>query len=163
MNFGENAAAWEELFSDYRMRLVCINEMEEFSQFHSTLQKVFQVLACREDKEKLSKLMEEDASYRKVDEETAEVIGTMVGVELEVAKNNKEDTYDMCKAIRDLIEDGRNEGIQEDQLRIVKNMCKKGLDMERIADLTGIPEQAVRNYAAEKATVQVVDERPFYN
>ena len=72
------------------------------------------VIACREDKDKLKKLIAENESYQNMDSETAEVMGVMVGMKRDFVQQHKEeDGVNMCGALRGLLEDSRNEGLTE--------------------------------------------------
>lgn len=155
MDFGEDKELWEQVFSDYQMKLICLNEMDDFSQFHSSLKQLFQLLAFRKDKKKLKELLEEDASYQDMDEETADVVSTLMGVEKEMAKkDNGEDGYNMCTAIREMLEEsrlegrqeGRQEGRWEERGEIVRNMLNNGLTCEKVAELTGIALAVVKRH-----------------
>lgn len=50
-------------FSDYQMRLYCINEQQDFQVFHTELKQFFQALVYRKDKEKLKELIDNSAEY----------------------------------------------------------------------------------------------------
>ncbi len=150
IDFGEDGELWKQLFSDYQMKLICLNEMDDFSQFHSSLKQLFQLLAFRRDKKKLKQLLEEDASYQDMDEETADVVSTLMGVEKEMAKkDNGEEGYNMCTAIKEMLEDsrleGRQEGRWEERGEIVRNMLNNGLTCEKVAELTGIALAVVKD------------------
>ncbi len=139
MDFGEDREVWEQLFSDYQMKLICINEMEDFSRFQSPLRELFRAMACREDKEKMMRLIEENEAYQNIDSETAEVIGVMVGMKIQVDKHKKEgNTVNMCEALRGIVEDSKAEGKGEgDALRLislVQKKYRKGKGLEVIAD-----------------------------
>ena len=74
MDFGKDEGGISSLFHDYPMRLCCLNEMEDFHVFHTEIKQVFQILQCRQDKKQLRELLDSDAAYRHVDEDTLEVI-----------------------------------------------------------------------------------------
>ena len=80
MDFGEDARLWEQLFFDHQMKLICINAPEDFSRFESPPKELFMAIACREDKDKLKKLIAENESYRNMDTETAEMMEVMAGM-----------------------------------------------------------------------------------
>ena len=112
MDFGESGGIWKELFSDYNMHLVCINEIEDFSVYGPPLSELFSLLAVRNDKEALRKLIEENPeSYENMDEATANVANTIVGGEVVMAKKEqKYDPEEMCTGLRGIIEDSKNTG-----------------------------------------------------
>ena len=113
MDFGEDRKDWEGLFSDYRIHLVCLNEMGEMGCFHSPLKEVFALVPHRKDKKALRELMERDPAYRGLDGETARVAGALIGVkdmEEKMKRYQEEDGFDMCTALKEMLEDSRNEG-----------------------------------------------------
>ena len=139
MDFGEDGELWEQLFSDYQMKLICINELEDFSRFESPLKELFMAIACRQDKKKLKKLIAENKSYQNMDSEIAEVMGVMVGMKMPVVKQKEEGKgVNMCEALRGMLEDSRVEGKEEgDALRLislVQRKYRKGKALAVIAD-----------------------------
>ena len=131
MDFGEDGELWKQLFSDYQMKLICINELEDFSRFESPLKELFMAIACRQDKNKLKKLISENKSYQNMDSETAEVMGVMVGMKSQVAKQKEEgESINMCEALRGMLEDSRVEGREEGKaegkaLRLIGQVQRK--------------------------------------
>lgn len=154
MDFGEDKELWEQFFSDYQMQIMCINEMTDFDRFASPLKELLMALACRDDKEKLLKLMEENERYQKIDVETAEVIGVMLGMEKMIQVNVEGGEVNMCKALKGLLEDSKTEGmmlgieqgIEQGIGLIIKSMKNKGLGSGEIAKLTGVELERVEKY-----------------
>lgn len=111
---GEQTDELENFFADYPMNLICVNELEDFSGFTTGLKELFALMACRKDKRKMNEFLQTHEEYKRLDEETAEVISGIMGVE-NFMKNKdqyqEEGKYNMCQAIREMWEDGLNEGI----------------------------------------------------
>ena len=119
---GENE--YKKNFSDYQMRLYCVNEQQDFQVFHTELRHFFQALAYRKDKEKLKELIDNSTEYQNLSEETFERIVKFLGMsELWKIKDNfkshndERKGYNMCQAIRELRAEekaiGREEGIEQ--------------------------------------------------
>ena len=153
INFGKDAELWEPLFSDYQLQLICINELEDFSQFESPLKELFMVLACRQDKGRLRKLITENEIYQKLDSETADVIGVMVGMQKQVNAQKKEgNEVNMCEALRDLVNDSKMEGMAEGMaqgtslhlISMVQAKYRKGKSLVVIADETEETPDVIR-------------------
>ena len=113
----------KKIFSDYPMRLYCINEQQNFQVFHTEVRQFFQALFYRKDKAKLIELIENSAEYKNLSEETFEMIVKCLGrSELWKIRENfrnhsdEKEGYNMCQAIRELCEEeraiGREEGIE---------------------------------------------------
>ena len=112
MDFGDSAEEWEGLFCDYRMHLICVNEIQDFTKFLSPLREFLQLLSCMEDDTRLQKLLIENEQIKSIDEETARAASVLMGNEvlIENAKNEEEETYNMCKALQKIMADSKSEG-----------------------------------------------------
>ena len=119
MDFGDeepeegDRQTWEECFADYPLRLVSACEPMDCSGFRTSLRDLFEILPYRRDKERLKELLERNPVYRRMDEETARTIGVLMGIK-NFGENEErfktEEGYDMCQAIREMMEDSRQEG-----------------------------------------------------
>ncbi|MBQ6695818.1 MAG: Rpn family recombination-promoting nuclease/putative transposase [Lachnospiraceae bacterium] len=128
MDFGTDEDGMSEFFADYPFRLLCVNEMEDFSMFQSQLQDVFRLMQCRKDKEKMLQLLEESPKYRELDEETLELLAVVVDEPRIWEKRNKykqEGGYNMCKAWKEMKRDARNEGILEGSMKTLIETCQE--------------------------------------
>lgn len=113
---GEETWKWQAWFADYPMRLVCTNEPVDGSAFRTALGTVFALLPLRKDKAGLRRLLEQEPAYRKMDEETARTVSLLMGVKVFMEKKEKYkegEGYNMCLAIREMMEDSRMEGWEE--------------------------------------------------
>lgn len=133
MNFEGAPAGWQNLFHDYGMTLVCANRIEDFSVFKTELRQMLEVIPCRKDKKRLKTLMERE-DYRTLDRDTAEVIAILTDNRkmLEYIEKQDEEVYDMCKALDDLVAEGRAEG-RADILHIQSVLSEK-LRADGLAD-----------------------------
>ena len=100
---------WAEHFSDYKMNLLCINEMTDFSKFHSSLKELFTLLAFRNDRAKLQEILTKDPAFQAMDRYTVETAGILMGAKKFMGKKNQgEETYDMCEALQGIFDDGKD-------------------------------------------------------
>lgn len=116
MAFGENRDIWEKWFADYPAHLFCVNEWKDCSLFRTPLRELFRMLPYRRDKSGLYRLMEKYSEYERLDEETAEVLGELMGVKNFMENRERyreEDKYNMCQALKELMDDSRKEGKAE--------------------------------------------------
>ena len=129
-------------FSDYQMRLYCINEHQDFQVFHTELKQFFQALIYRKDKEKLKELIDNSVEYQNLSEETFEMIVKFLGMsELWKNRNNfmnhndKWEGYNMCQAIRELRAEeraiGREEGVEIGIEQGIEQMILENLEEHR--------------------------------
>lgn len=115
MDFVKDGEEWEEIFADYHFHLVCINEQTDFEEYHSSLKELFQLISMRENRQALVKLVRSNSAYQRLDEETVKAASVLLGDKRLMMKQNQneEGTYNMCKALEDLFEEGRQEGERE--------------------------------------------------
>ena len=143
------------LFEEYHLHLFCINEQNGFDTFHSGLKQLFCAMNCRKDKERMAELMKNEA-YAHLSKETWEAIAVMTDNAAMLQKkdkykteNGKEEEYNMCQALEELMEDnrnegrregrneGRNEGSLEKTKTVVRNMLDRGYEIEDICAIAG--------------------------
>lgn len=150
----------KELFCDYSMHLLCINEIENCEDYKSDLKEVIRLLKCRGDKEKMYAAVSNCEEYRHLSEETYDVLSVLLGddrlpVKKEAAGVKGEGGYDMCKALTELYEDGikegRKEGLKEGELRFSR-LCEilihagKESELKRIVKDPSYREQLYQEY-----------------
>lgn len=140
MAFGGEEDKFLPYFSDYPMQLYCVNELEDFSVFHTELRELFTALQYRKDKEKLKELVLKKEEYSHLDADTAEAIAVMVNLPENWIKNqmykfkNDKEEYDMCQAIREWSAEEREAGRQEGVFEAFCSLVKDGLlQLEEVA------------------------------
>ena len=123
-----------EYFADYPFRLYCLNEEQDYSVFHTELRKVFELLSFRKDKKGMLGKLRETPEYQKLDSESLEILAELLKIptvwknrQKYLVKNAGEEEYDMCQAIEELIEDGRNEGRIEGKQETLLDLVRDGL------------------------------------
>lgn len=125
-------------FSDYSMRLYCINEQQNFEVFHTEVRQFFQALIYRKNKEKLEELIENSTEYQNLSEETFEVIVNFLGmpklwkIREQFKSINQKGGYNMCQAIREWSaeerEIGRGIGLAEGIEQGIEKGLERGLE-----------------------------------
>lgn len=156
MQFGndQEAAFWENQFMDYGMRLICVNELEDTSNFTTELKELFAIMVYQKDKPGMRKFLETHMEYEHLDEETARVIGTVMGVNtfmMNKHKYEKEGEYNMCQAIREMWNDGWNDGNQQGvectTLQAIRNLTETlMLTVTQAMSALKIPEEEREKY-----------------
>ncbi|MCM1553612.1 MAG: Rpn family recombination-promoting nuclease/putative transposase, partial [Butyrivibrio sp.] len=76
MEFGDNEKLREELFHDYRMNLVCVEDLKELSAFQTDLRLLLAALGTRGDKEAMKALYKRE-DFANISAETAKTIAIM--------------------------------------------------------------------------------------
>ena len=117
LDFTDIPEGLKEMVADYQINLVEIRELEDTSVFKTDVKQVFDFIRCSSDENALKELVEEDDYYKNMEEDAFDVaVQYTNATELIEAKEyyEKDGEVDMCKALTDLIENGRQEGRQEE-------------------------------------------------
>lgn len=117
------------LISNYQMNLIEVRKLEDTSVFHTDIRQVFDFIRYSEDKFKLKELTERDPYYREMEEDAFDMVVTYANATELVKKENyysEGGKINMCKALQEMIEDGRMEGCAEgQQKKLIEMVCKK--------------------------------------
>lgn len=164
MDFGNDRDKMSSLFFDYPLRLYCINEVTDFSVFHTELKELFTMLHFRQDKESLRKLVTQGNNYQSLSEETMETVAIMLhmpGIWKQKTEYKREENgevkYNMCKALEDWeaearsegMEIGRSERLEYGKCIIIKNMLERNMPPEDICALAECDMALVDKVKAE--------------
>ncbi len=128
------------LVEDYRLHLVDIRRLEDTNVFKTDVKQVFDFIRCSGEKQKLLQLVQEDESFQQMEEDAYEVMTKYVKADelIQVKEEYRKDgKVDMCQALKELIEDGRMEGREEELRSIVLNMLMFKVGDEDIMKYTG--------------------------
>ena len=129
---------------DYPIHLVEIRKLENTDVFRTDIKQVFDFIRYAQDGERLKQLVEEEAVYERMAEDAFDVAVTYTkAVELAVQKEEYrgKEGINMCKAIQDLMENSRHEGIEQTSLqynRLILYLNRQG----RIQDIVKVAEDA---------------------
>ena len=133
--------------SDYKLNLIAPGQMfdTEIDQFSTSLREVMLFIKYSEDRAKLNEMVQKDDRFKNMDKKAATVISTVTGVEFE--EDYEEDKVDMCQALREMMEDATNEGIQSERTATARRMLEEGSFpvelISRIANLSVDEVQAL--------------------
>lgn len=121
LDFSEIPESLKALTADYSMKLIDIRRMEDTSVFKTDVRYVFDFIRYAENKQMLYQLVMNEPYYQSMDEETYEVVCNYTNLEGLIKEDKGEGgNKDMCKAIRDLMEDSREEGREEGESLLSK-------------------------------------------
>ena len=142
--------------SDYKLNLIAPGQMSdaEIDQFNTSLREVMLFIKYSEDRVKLNEMVEKDDRFKNMDRKAATVISTVTGIE--IVEKKEEDKVDMCQALREMMEDASNEGmqrgLQQGMYETARRMLGEGsFPIELIARMTNLPVEEVHALAAEIA------------
>ena len=146
LDFTDIPKDMKEMIADYEINLIEIRKLEDTSVFKTDVRQVFDFIRCSNDKRALRQLVETDEYYKNMEEDAFDVAVQYTNAkELIEAKEyyEKDGAVDMCKALTELIEDGRNEGKDEKLRELVEKKVKKGHSITEIADMLEESEDAI--------------------
>lgn len=151
LDFTDVPKTLRKKIADYEINLIEIRKLEDTSIFKTDVRQVFDFIRFSNDKKELKKLVENDEYYKNMEEDAFDVaVQYTNATELIEAKEyyEKEGEVDMCKALTELIEDGRVEGREEgreEKLREqVEKKVKKGISVSEIADMLEEDESVIK-------------------
>lgn len=101
--------------NDYHINLIEPKDIKDFSKFRTELGKVLEFINASDSLAKMKEILENNHEYYlHMDLESARMIETFgkAKIDMKQYEKNKEEV-DMCKAIEDMILEGKQEGIQE--------------------------------------------------
>lgn len=105
----------KEMTSDYKINVIEMRKLENTEVFQTDVRQVFDFIRYSEDKDRLRQLVQSDAYYQNMDEDAFDVVVLYANAtELVGAKDyrRKGGKVDMCTAIREMMEDSRQEGMK---------------------------------------------------
>ena len=138
LDFTDIPEELRDLIADYKINLVEIRKLEDTSVFKTDVRQVFDFIRCSNDKKALKELVETDDYYKNMEEDAFDVaVQYTNATELIEAKEyyEKEGAVNMCKALTELIEDGKKEGKDEKLREQVQKKVRKGHSVAEIADM----------------------------
>ncbi len=104
-----------------------------FKKFSSHLKEILLYLKYANDKDELRKMLSKEKDFEHTPNEVVKVINTLTGSNIKI--DEKKGKTNMCKAIEDLIKEGKEEGIKEGKLELLLSMIDEGiLSIKQAAD-----------------------------
>lgn len=142
----------KEMLNNYKIQVLEINTFEDIDRFKTDLREVFGFIKCSGNAEAERKFtFENEDKFKALEEDAYDVIASVTGSkELEDAKYDCREEggkYNMCEAIRGMIEQGREEGLSqgwtkgnvdgqnEKARKTARNMYARGFTPEETASL----------------------------
>lgn len=132
-----------DIAADYKMNLVTLDSLDE-TLFETGLRELVGVMKRSNDKQKLKAYCDENRErLENLDADIYHTISVMINQRnmQRLKKTNQENGgVNMCKAIEDMIEDGRF----DERINGIRRQRKKGYATAEIADNVGMEEDSVK-------------------
>ena len=137
----------EKFVQDYRINVIDPKELadEEIDLFTTEMREVVRAVNCSNDKERYRKAVVEDARFKRIHRDTAQLINTVTNLKLEI--ENEKEEVNMCKAMEELMEDSRAEGRKEGRSTDVRNLLEH-FSAEQVATFLKMPLGEVQKIAS---------------
>lgn len=153
-----------DIFAPYMVKaplnLLSIYDVKNTEKYRSSLRKIFEILPFTESEDDLKDyLAKHQEEYSDIDSAATRVLSLLMDLEIPVAAGqNEEEDGNMCKAIEEMRQSSKEEGLAEGlatglaeaKKQIIQNMVGQSLSPEEIADLTGIPLEEVEKIAVNQ-------------
>ena len=154
LKWEESTSKLKKYITNYHINIFDYHNQNNFEEFHTELQLLFNFLRYSSDKEGLKKLLaDHKAGYYNVDNETYQMIATLTNSQNLLkydGEHKKEEGNDMCKAIEEMIEDG----IEQGQILILKDLVKDGiLSLSEAAKRVNMTEEAFNSFSVQKNSI----------
>lgn len=153
MDFTDIPEEVRSMANNYSLNLIEVRRHLNPELFRTDLRSVFGFIQHAGNKHDLKAyVFEHEADFSNLADDAFDVIAEVTGAgELDERKKkvqNPEGGYDMCKAIKDMIEDSKEEGKAEGELhKLIQLVCKKvqkGQGCKTIADALEEPEEEIQ-------------------
>mgnify|MGYP001056854445 CR=1 FL=1 len=147
LDIEENEEKILPFVSDYRLNLFDYHEYDDYRQFHSELQSVFEFLRYSDDKKLMSdRLRNNRERYEKLSSQAKILLSEITGIKRLPGMGEekfRKGEFDMCKAFEDMKEEGRAEEIVETGFEFGWPEEKI---LERLQSRLDISEEKAREY-----------------
>lgn len=140
---------------DYRINLIEIRKIKDTSVFRTDVRQVFDFIRLSEDKTALIRLVENDDYYKNMEEDAFEVAAHYTNAQelIETGDNyytGKDGKIDMCRAIKELIADGKAEGITQGIYAVIticrELNCSDEIIRKKLIDNFALTEEEAGTY-----------------
>jgi len=125
-----NDAEIEEGFPSYGLNLMDLNEIEDFSKYHTSLKEVLCYIKYSNEEEKLKELVKQDKAFEHLSKDAADVINAYTGGKLVIKERRKGEGINMCKAHEDMIQREVRK-VRKEDLKKIEEGIEKGREEGR--------------------------------
>lgn len=122
LEFGDKEKLLKPYICNYTINIFDYHDFDKFDCFQTELQCLFEILRYAEDKKSLSSRMEKKRDlYSKLSKTTAMLVTKLTRIKVQFQDEKGEDEMaDLIKAVRDMVEEGREEGKALGMINVLK-------------------------------------------
>ena len=164
LDIPEEMEPFEKLLMDYRMNLLCINEIEDLNLFGSDLKVVFGIMKYRKNKDAMNALLTENRDLlQNLDWDAVQAIAVLGKFPeiLDYVENEEKGEKDMYHALRELVSDWADERAKEIAEEKAKELAEEKAKVLAEEKLKDLKESRIKELEERMATNQEVGIRIF--
>ena len=127
--------------NNYYIFVFEISSFDKTDIFQTDIKQIFDFIRCSKDKNKLKELVQNDAAYQEMEEAAYDMIAACTDAEELLGMKKyygKDGRVNMCRGLKEWLEDERKEGRQEGKTElltvIIRKKIRKNLTLDMIAD-----------------------------
>ena len=123
--------------NNYQIHLFEVRKFQNTGVFCSDLKQFFDFIRMSEDRHGLRQLVQNDSAYQNMDEDAYDMaVAYTDASELIAVKefHRKDGKVDMCKALTELIEEGREEGREEGIYGMILDNLEQGTSQDKVEE-----------------------------
>lgn len=145
--FSETDPRIMRFLPDYEINLISPNEIDDFSDFDSDLGVVLSYIKASVDKKELRDLTSSDERFQRVERDAFHVLNEATDSKLKMIV--KEGKIDVCTAIKEIREEGRLEGVDQNRVDSIRSIMETlKLTAQQAMDALKIPAADQAKYMA---------------
>lgn len=154
--------------SDYKLNIFDYHEYKNFGQFHTELQSVFEFLRCGADKKMLAdKLEKHKESYGALSSQAKILLTRLANIKKipnVTGEKFRKGDFDVCKAFKDMKEEGRIEGEKRGRIEGEKQGRLEGRAREivELGHEFGLPEKKILEKLQNKLNISEKKARKYF-
>ncbi|MBQ7926410.1 MAG: hypothetical protein IJ335_08980, partial [Lachnospiraceae bacterium] len=129
LDFTDIPKELQPLVNNYRINLLEIRKLEQTDTYRSDIKQVFDFIRYADDKVKLRTLVQHDPAYQQMASDAYDVVAEFTKAnELITIKDDYvlKEEVNMCKALTEMLQDERAEGLEQGTLITLYALVQKG-------------------------------------
>ena len=146
----------KQILNDYHIHILPVKQLERTDIFHSDLRLVFDSIRFANNTEEFRTHVLQNPAFQSLDDDAYHMIQTyshspeLEKFEQTIYINSEGGAVNMCKAITELIAEGKEEGRLETKKELVHSMYKNGLCLEQIMQIASLSFAELESILSEQ-------------
>ncbi len=142
LDYREIPSELHDYINDYQVHILHVKKLQDTTVFRSDLRLVLDSIRFADDKEKFRRYVLQNPDFQDLDDEAYHVIQQyayseeLEKWEKEIQYKNEGSNVNMCRAITELIAEGREEG----RCDLIRAMYRKGMTKDMISEIASVTE-----------------------